>query len=184
MEQTDQDLVFQVRSGDNNAFRSLVERWSRRVYRLAYRMTGQAQDAEDVVQETFYRAYRQLERFESKASFGTWIFRIAVNCSVDLLRVRKRHVDGEDLPEQHSREMPPDRLAESSELRQKFERSLRLLTQQERSAFLLRHYEGCSIEQISLVMELSETAVKNSIFRAVQKLRRQLEPLCMPAKSN
>lgn len=76
---------------DNEAFRALVERHGRAVFRLAHRMTGSRTDAEDIVQETFIRAYRQLSRFESRASFATWIHRIAVNCAIDLLRSRGGH---------------------------------------------------------------------------------------------
>src|SRR5262245_7224065 len=71
--------------GDNDAFRVLVERHSHAVFRLAYRMTGNEQDAEDVVQESFLRAYRQLGCFQSRANFGTWLYRIVANCSVDLM---------------------------------------------------------------------------------------------------
>jgi RNA polymerase sigma-70 factor (ECF subfamily) len=90
MPETDATAVALARSGDSDAFRALVERHSRAVYKLAHRMTGSSQDAEDVVQETFLRAYRQLSRFESRANFGTWLHRIAVNCSIDLIRSRRR----------------------------------------------------------------------------------------------
>ena len=83
MPQTDAAAVALARDGDSEAFRALVERHSRAVYRLAHRMTGTPQDAEDVVQETFLKAYKQLSRFESRANFGTWLHRIAVNCSID-----------------------------------------------------------------------------------------------------
>src|ERR1700738_2533503 len=83
-------VLARARQGDSEAFRALVERHSRSLFRLTYRMTGNEQDAEDLVQEAFLRAYRQLGRFESRANFGTWLHRIAVNCSVDLLRKRKR----------------------------------------------------------------------------------------------
>ena len=88
MPQTDAATVALARDGDSEAFRALVDRHSRAVYRLAYRMTGTPQDAEDVVQETFLKAYRQLGRFESRANFGTWLHRIAVNCAIDLIRSR------------------------------------------------------------------------------------------------
>ena len=90
MELTDSVAVAQARAGDSGAFRVLVERHSRNLFRLAYRMTGHQQDAEDVVQETFLRAYRQLSKFDDRASFGTWLYRIAANCSLDLIRARKR----------------------------------------------------------------------------------------------
>src|SRR5512142_252256 len=94
-------VLARARQGDEEAFRDLVERHSRSVFRLAYRMTGNEQDAEDVVQESFLKAYRQLGRFESRADFGTWIYRIAANCCVDLLRARDTR-RGEHV------EIPPD----------------------------------------------------------------------------
>src|SRR5271163_4555417 len=85
--------VERARAGDSDAFRLLVEQHSRSIFRLAFRMTGNEQDAEDVVQESFLRAYRQIERFDGRAAFGTWLHRIAANCSLDLLRARKIRED-------------------------------------------------------------------------------------------
>src|SRR5579883_3152313 len=93
MEETDAAAVARAKAGDKDGFRSLVERHSRSVFRLAYRLTGNEHDAEDVVQETFLRAYKQLQNFESRASFGTWLYRIAANYSLDLIRSRKRTQD-------------------------------------------------------------------------------------------
>src|SRR5271157_5517798 len=90
MELTDLAFVAKARLGDADAFRALVERHSRPLFRLAFRMTGNQHDAEDVVQESFLRAYRQLGKFDERASFGTWLYRIACNCSLDLVRARKR----------------------------------------------------------------------------------------------
>src|SRR5512145_640613 len=84
----DAAAVAQARGGDEEAFRVLVERHSRSIYRLAYRMTGRPEDAEDVVQETFVRAYRQLGRFESRSNFATWLYRIGFNCAIDYMRAR------------------------------------------------------------------------------------------------
>src|SRR6476660_45630 len=86
-------VLARAQQGDGDAFRALVERHSRTVFRLAFRMTGNEQDAEDVVQESFLRAYRQLGRFESRANFGTWLYRIVANCSVDLMRARQARHD-------------------------------------------------------------------------------------------
>src|SRR5712691_11267353 len=86
-------VLARARQGDSEAFRALVERHSRSVFHLAYRMTGNEQDAEDVVQESFLRAYKQLGRFESRANFGTWLYRIAANCSVDLMRAKQARHD-------------------------------------------------------------------------------------------
>src|SRR5438270_6674130 len=89
MEETDAAALARAKAGDKDGFRLLVERHSRSVFRLAYRLTGNEQDAEDVVQETFLRAYKQLQRFDGRAAFGTWIYRICANCSLDLIRARK-----------------------------------------------------------------------------------------------
>src|ERR687892_1691737 len=96
MTETDAVAVARARGGDSEAFRQLVERHSRGVYKVAFRITGRAEDAEDVVQETFLKAYRQLDRFEERSSFGTWLHRIAWNCSVDLLRARPKREQTEE----------------------------------------------------------------------------------------
>ena len=114
MEETDAAAVARAQAGDKDGFRSLVERHSRSVFRLAYRLTGNEHDADDVVQETFLRAYKQLDHFESRASFGTWVYRIAANCSLDLIRSRKRQYAHRPLPARKtmpcwlSRRRPPD----------------------------------------------------------------------------
>src|SRR5579862_6573318 len=84
-------LIERAQSGDSDAFRLLVEQHSRVIFRLAFRMTGNEQDAEDVVQETFLRAYKRLSDYEARASFSTWLYRIASNYSLDLIRSRRRH---------------------------------------------------------------------------------------------
>src|SRR5947199_6063130 len=89
MELTDAGFVARARAGDTNAFRVLVERHSRALFRLAYRMTGNQEDAEDLVQETFLRAYKQIGKFDGRSAFTTWLYRICANCSLDLSRSRK-----------------------------------------------------------------------------------------------
>src|SRR5258706_9995531 len=90
MECSNQTAVARARCGDADAFRVLVERHSRALFGLAFRMTGNEQDAEDVVQESLLRAYKQLGKFDEGSSFGTWLYRITVNCSLDVVRARKR----------------------------------------------------------------------------------------------
>ena len=188
MEDADAAAVRLACAGDSSAFRLLVERHSRPVFRLAYRVTGNQQDAEDVVQETFYRAWRQLGRFESRSSFATWLHRITVNCALDHVRQRPRHVQlahDDSSPEDvaapagsSAGEVPsPDRLAFSAEVRQRVVSALGELSPAERTAFVLRHFEGHSIEEIGRTLGLRTSATKHSIFRAVQKMRRALEPV-------
>src|SRR4029453_9569276 len=106
MTHTDAAAVALARDGDSEAFRALVERHSRAVYRVAHRMTGNAHDAADVVQETFLPAVKQLPRFESRANFGTWLHRIAVNCSIDLIRARPHRESGHDSSVLESHSVP------------------------------------------------------------------------------
>ena len=178
-------VLARARQGDSEAFRALVEQHSRSVFRLAFRMTGNEQDAEDVVQESFLRAYRQLGRFESRANFGTWLYRIVSNCSVDLMRSKQaRHdqVRGDSLDEGAvdvpAADVPgPERMAQSAEIEERVQDALRELSPLERAAFTLRHYEGRSIDEISATLGLGTSAAKHSVFRAVKKLRAALAPL-------
>ena len=191
MELTDATFVARARTGDPDAFRVLTERHGRALFRLAFRMTGNEQDAEDVVQESFLRAYRQLGRFDERASFGTWLYRIAANCSLDLVRSKKRrseHIAHPDpdmddpvvtLP---SNDPSPERVTLSSEVRERVAEAMNELSATERTAFVLRHFEGMCIEEVGRVLECQPGAAKHSVFRAVQKLRRALEPVMSGAK--
>jgi RNA polymerase sigma-70 factor (ECF subfamily) len=178
--------VERARSGDSDAFRLLVEQHSRAIFRLAFRMTGNEEDAEDVVQETFLRAYRQITRYEARSSFSTWLYRIASNYSLDLIRMRKHReekreyggTEGQDLLQSMPETGPgPDRVLYSSQMKDRVNAALDELSTQERKAFVLRHLEGLSIEEIGQVLGTGTNATKHSIFRAVQKLRRSLEPV-------
>jgi RNA polymerase sigma-70 factor (ECF subfamily) len=191
MPSTDAAAVALARDGDSEAFRSLVERHGRAVYRLAYRMTGSAHDAEDVVQETFLKAYRQLARFESRANFGTWLHRIAVNCAIDLIRSRAHREAGQatgDLEQFGAAVVStgatgasPERLMLSTEVQRRIGDAMTGLSRLERAAFTLRHFEGRSIDEISQALGLKTNATKHSIFRAVRKMRAALEPFTADA---
>jgi len=168
--------------GDDEAFRRLVETHSRALFRLAYRLTGNEQDAEDVVQDALIRAYRRLGSFESRAAFATWLYRIAANCAVDHLRSRQgRDARHEVLPEAaDAPESPlpgPDRLAASAEIDRHVRAALADMSPLERTAFTLRHFEGRSINEICRTLGVGSSAAKHSVFRAVRKLRAALAPL-------
>jgi RNA polymerase sigma-70 factor (ECF subfamily) len=177
-------VLARAREGDCDAFRALVERHSHGAFRLAFRLTGNEQDAEDVVQESFLKAYRQIGRFESRSNFGTWLHRIIVNCSIDLLRERQARreraqvEDGEQVMHGLPAEQPgPERVARGGEIRRRLDASLASLSPRERAAFVLRHYEGRSIEEIGGALGVRTSAAKHSVFRAVKKLREALAPL-------
>jgi RNA polymerase sigma-70 factor (ECF subfamily) len=191
MEWSDEAAAARAKAGDADAFRVLVERHSRSLFRLAFRMTGNEQDAEDIVQDTFLRAYRRIGKFDERASFGTWLYRITVNCSLDLVRARKRRSEqsGPANPEMDDpmQSLPalsptPDRMAMSGEARQRIAEAMEELSASERTAFVLRHYEGLCIDEVSRVLGCRPGAARHCVFRAVQKLRRALEPLVSTAR--
>jgi RNA polymerase sigma-70 factor (ECF subfamily) len=178
----DAQAVARVRGGEAEAFRSLMEKHGRAVYKLAFRMTGNAHDAEDVVQETFFRAYRKLDEFEARSQFGSWVHRIAANCAYDVLRARARRqarFDSIDAAEEGVREFAgsdpaPDRLVAGGEVRARLQAAMARLSTLERSAFTLRHLEGMSIAEIAQALDLEGESAKQSIFRAVRKVRAAL----------
>lgn len=177
-------------AGERDAYRVLVERHSRNVYQLAYRMMGNRQDAEEVVQEAFLRGYQKLKQFAGNANFGTWVYRIAANHAIDLLRQRKADDSRRQVPGRISEDgdevdvlgrvtdpgPSPERLAGSTELATRMTEALSTLTPAERTAIVMRHWDGCAIEEIAAVLKSNANATKNTVFRAVAKLRRALEP--------
>jgi len=178
----DAAILARARSGNREAFRTIVERHSAAVFRVAYRLTRSEQDADDVVQETFLKAYVELPRFEGRAAVATWLHRIAVNCAIDLLRRRSSAPsaaeNGEPAAARLASPAPgPEREAAGRELRAHVDAALDDLTPLERAAFTLRHLEERSVEEICTALGLTPAATRHSIFRAVAKVRRALAPL-------
>lgn len=176
---------------DRDEFRRLVDSHAPALFRLAFRMTGNVPDAEDMVQETFLKAWKQIGKFDGRASFSTWLYRICANCSLDHLRLAKRKQDlyrsdeddAADPFAQVACEKPtPERLAQSSEITARLLPALNELSEMERAAFVMRHYDGVGIEEISVALGVHPGAAKHSVFRAVQKLRRALEPVMSVGK--
>ena len=183
MTQEETAVVARARAGDDEAFRWLVIRHSEDLFRLAYRLTGSRENADDVVQEAFLRAYRSLHRFDARSRFGTWLHRITVNCAMDQLRRAGREASRRDasadestLDRQVSVEPGPERLAESGQIEVQVQRALDALSPIERSAFILRHFEQMSIAEIGRQLGSRTSATKHAVFRAVRKLRRELSP--------
>ncbi len=185
MHESDATVVARARDGDTDAFRTLVERHSRYLFGVAHRLTGNADDAQDVVQETWLKVHRQLGRFESRSEVRTWLTRIAVNCSIDHIRARRHRETAHDPADlergpigEHSAESrpAPDRLMLAVEIQARLGQALGCLTSLERAAFTLRHVEGMSIEEVGAALGLKGSATKHSIFRAVRKMRAALAP--------
>lgn len=181
MEERDRDLVERARNDDDLAFRTLVERHGTNVFRTAVRVTGNRQAAEDVVQETFLKVYRQLRRFDGRARFSTWLYRIAMNCAIDQVRKdnrRSRHAEtGEAIETVATHDPSQERLLSSTEIAGAVRGCLAAMSPSERAAFVLRHYEGRTIAEIAQILGVRTNACKSTIFRAVQKLRAALQPL-------
>ena len=188
MEGSDKAAVARARAGDREAFRVLVERHSRSVFRLAFRMTRNEEDAEDVVQETFLKAYRNLHGFAGQSEFSTWLHSIASRCALDLLRRRaprekqSRPLETEAADAAVSRNATPERAAFGSEVGREVARSLERLSVMERTAFVLRHFEGRTIAEIGRTLGVRSGAAKNCVFRAVAKLRQDLAPVAGAAR--
>lgn len=172
---------------DGEGFRTLVTSHARSLHRLAYRMTRNEQDAEDVVQEALLKAYRGLNKFENRSELSTWLHRITTNCAYDLLRKRQRRAEA-DLPETDaesdalnvqllSSTPGPEQSAQSSDIRSRVNESMARMSVTERTAFVLRHFEGHTLEHIGTTLGISLAATKQCVFRAVRKVRQDLEPL-------
>lgn len=186
MGQNDAAAIEAVLAGDRDAFGELVKRHSRMLYRLAYRMTGNQADADDVVQETFLRAYQKLAGFERRADFGTWAYRIAVHCALDRLERRRadeaRRVSEQTDPEEETVQVAdlgpgPERLAMSAEIAELQDMAMRTLTTVERTAFVMRHLEDRTTEEIAAALQVTPNTAKQSVYRAVQKVRHRLQQL-------
>jgi RNA polymerase sigma-70 factor (ECF subfamily) len=190
--QEDAQVVGQILAGERDAYRLLVERHSRNIFRVAFRVLNNEQDAEEVVQETFLRAYRNLGKFEQRSVFSTWLYRIAMNCALDMKKKAKHTLNTliiAEEPEPESGEVQvespnasQDRLLYSDRVKKEVLQAMEELSDVERSAFTLRHFEGLSIEKIAAVLGIQQNAAKNRIFRAVKKMREALGPIVATLK--
>lgn len=168
--------------GDTQAFRRLIDPQVDRLFRVCARVTGDRALAEDALQEAFINAYRHLGRFDGRATFSTWLHRIAVNAALEQMRRRGRHEvlqadsDEDDLLAVTEAAPGPERHAASAQIGRGIQAVLARMSSTERTAFVLRHHEGQSLEDISAVLSLNVNACKQAIFRAVRKLRAAIEP--------
>jgi len=176
------DLIRQARNGSQGAFRDLVERHQDRIFRLAHRFTKDVQEAEDIAQETFLKAFRRLHTFRFSSSFYTWLYRIGLNTANDFLEKRGRSLLRlvED-PEVHARPSPgeregnPESAALHLELREVTRRVLESLAEKHRSILVLREYEGLGYDEIAAVLECPLGTVESRLFRARARFRISLE---------
>jgi len=179
----EQEAIRRVKAGDQDAFRVLMDRHLPAILRLAMNITGNTVDAEEAAQEAFLLAYNKLPSFREDAAFGTWVYRIAVNCSLNLVKRRERDLGWNAQPLElsssgdeivvSSNPSPEAALLQNESLKSR-QHALLSLTPMERTAFLLRHMEDESMAYIAAALGVSINSAKQAVFRAVLKLRRQL----------
>lgn len=174
-----------AQNGELNAFEELVKLHDRSVLNVAYSMTGNADDAQDVYQETFLRAYTGISRFRFESSFRTWVMRIAVNQSINMRKKRRLRsflslnvtASEHDEPVVLQIADSEDPAAEvvSEEILQQVQTALQVLTTKERAVFTLKHFEQYKVKEIAQMLQCAEGTVKNYLFRATQKLQARLK---------
>jgi RNA polymerase sigma-70 factor (ECF subfamily) len=183
---SDHSIVRAVLAGDREAYGALVCAHSATVFRVAFRIVGNEADAEEIVQEAFLRGYQRLGSYQGRSTFGTWIYRIAVNCAFNRIsqpgiRAEYRHGEESDPAAKTvqvvAQDADPEQVMLSKEIRVAQDLAMRRLTPTEKSAFVLRHLEERSTSEIAEVLNIAPNAAKQAVFRAVQKLRRELAPL-------
>ncbi|HEV2462290.1 MAG TPA: sigma-70 family RNA polymerase sigma factor [Acidobacteriaceae bacterium] len=182
------DMIREAQQGSRTAFDTLVRQYDHAVLRLALHLTGSEQDAEDIHQEAFLKAYRYLGNFRFECSFYTWIYRIVTNLCLDLLRRRKsRREDQAVMIDSSGEEMDllnnvsddrasanPDRELNRKFLGERILAALDGLTPRERMVFELKHYQGLRLRAIGEMLNTTEETAKNTLFRATRKLRANL----------
>src|SRR6266536_1536212 len=182
MASTDEELVARSMGGDLDSFNQLVLRWERPIYALAYRVIGREEDARDVCQETFLRAYRALPGFRGQAKFSSWLYRIALNLCRDWMR-RERRQPIVQLPEdvdvmelaaaRGPSESIEDRVARQ-DLTRIVERAMALLPEEQRTAIGLKEYQGLTFQEIADLQGCPLSTVKTRLYQGLTVLRREL----------
>lgn len=180
---TERELIDRTLGGDGAAYAVLVERFQRKIFRVAYAIVRDDMEADTITQDTFVQAYTHLAKFEGRAEFETWLTRIAINRSRDTLRRRKfvsffatrTDEDGEEVMIEPIDERPdPERQLIAVQLRTAIQRAERKLSSQQKVIFRLRHYENLALEDIAAHLGLRAATVRVHLFRAIHKVRKEL----------
>ena len=181
---TDRELIERTLAGDGAAYAVLVDRFQRKIFRVAYAIVRDDMEADTITQDTFIQAYTHLARFEGRSELETWLTRIAINKARDLLRRRRfvslftRIDDEEEFYLEPVDDRPdPERELMSHQLKNAIERAERKLSTQQKVIFRLRHYEEKSLEEIAALLGLRSGTVRAHLFRAVHKIRKELADL-------
>jgi len=185
LETDDELLVREVLRGESGSFDILVRRYQSKVYATAYRFVRSREDALDIAQDVFIKAFRSLGKWQPTGQFKSWLLRITVNMSIDHLRRRSRmprFVATQELAPpgtaavaEHVRTREPSENASDAELGGLIRRAVDKLPEKQRAVFILRHYEGLPLSEIAQAMNCTEGTVKTHLFRATGKLRDELQ---------
>ncbi len=172
----DDKTVQQASMGDKQAFRLIVLHYAQAVNRLAYRYTADASYAEDIAQETFIKAFQAINRYQPQAKFSTWLLRITTNSAIDYLRKANRQMADSLDQEDIQVDIPNHQLnaEDQLDLNQRLSQAMTDLSDVERLAVTMKHHQGYSINETAQVLNINANACKQTLFRAVQKLRKQL----------
>jgi RNA polymerase sigma-70 factor (ECF subfamily) len=182
MTSTDEELVARSIGGDSNSFNELILRWERPIYALAYRTIGREEDARDVCQETFLRAFRALPGFRGQAKFSSWLYRIALNLCRDWMRRERRarlvqppeHVDLMELAVAAEPSESIEDLVSRKDQARVVERAMATLSEEQRTAIVLKEYHGLTFQEIADVVGCPLSTVKTRLYQGLMVLRREL----------
>jgi RNA polymerase sigma-70 factor (ECF subfamily) len=183
MTRTDEELVARAQGGDIESFNQLIVRWERPIYALAYRVIGKEEDARDVCQDAFLRAYRALPGFKGQAKFSSWLYRIALNLCRDWIR-RQRRAPVSQMPEDaDATELAAERgpvesieeLVARRELSAIVEQAMSVLSDEQRTAIILKEYHGMTFQEIADMQGCPLSTVKTRLYQGLSLLRRRLE---------
>ncbi len=172
----ERDLIARSCAGDLDAFDSLVRAHQERIYNLAYRLTGNREDATDAAQEAFVRAYQALPRFRQASAFSTWLYRIATNAALDLVR-RRPAIPPVELTADHPARDDPEAEAQRRETHRRVHAALGHLPPEYRAAVVLRDLQGLEYEEVARVLQVPIGTVRSRISRGREALRAQLTDL-------
>ena len=183
MTRTDEELVARATAGDQDSFNQLVARWERPIYALAYRTLGREEEARDVVQEAFLRAYRGLKGFKGEAKFSSWLYRITLNLCRDWIRRQQRapvsqmpeDVDAAQLLAETEPAESIEDLVARRELSAIVAEAMRSLSDEQRTAIILKEYHGMTFQEIADMQGCPLSTVKTRLYQGLSQLRRQLE---------
>jgi len=183
MASTDEELVARSRGGDLESFNQLVLRWERPIYALAYRVIGREEDARDVAQETFLRAFRALSGFKGQAKFSSWLYRITLNLCRDWIRRERRTPvaqmpEGLDLIEMAGEATPSESIEDlvaRKEIGRAVARAMATLPEEQRTAIILKEYHGLTFQEIADLLDCPLSTVKTRLYQGLSVLRKQLD---------